>query len=218
MIILVNFLLLLENISIYSKKDIDQGKTPLDVYRLCSCIRETFCLSYSIRKHNTLYLYLQKEHFLIKYQGNELRYLGPDERSQALLLEKALSNVKKGFFAENDKWKRSTPGIFVRKFINNFSFIDFFISIMTGKNLLIIDNLQTVEETTEEFNLNTKSIEIMEKDLFIIPIYAISRENSNLIELFKEVKNMELISLSKIKGVENKILYINFQKDHQRIL
>ena len=30
----------------------------------------------------------------MSFLGNELRYLGPDERSQALLLEKALKTAK----------------------------------------------------------------------------------------------------------------------------
>ena len=218
MIILVNFLLLIERISSYSKRDIDQGKTPFNIYKLCSCIRETFCLSYSIRKSNILYIYFQKEHILIKFEGNKLRYLGPDERSQALLLEKALNKVKKKISTKNDEWNKSTPGIFVRKFFDDSFFIAFCSSIMLGKNFLIIDNQEHVEEKVEDLNLNKKFFEIMENDFYIIPTYLISDDNSNVIELFKEVKNIKLISLSGIKDVENKILYINFRKDQQGII
>ncbi|MFX0105801.1 MAG: hypothetical protein ACFE75_09940 [Candidatus Hodarchaeota archaeon] len=214
---MVNFLLLIVSISKYSKKDIDQGKTPFDVYRICSCIRETFCLSYSIRKSNNLYLYFQNEQVLIKFEGKKLRYLGPDERSQALLLEKALNIVRKNFFAENDEWKISTPGIFVRKFIDIYSFINFFNSIIKGNNFLIIDNLRYVKQKVEDFNSARYFTDNMENDFFIIPTYSISRDNSNIIELFKQVKNIKLLSLSKIKEVENKILYINFRKDQQVI-
>ena len=56
MINLVNYLLLIEDIPYFTKEDVDEGLTPLDVYKICSCIRETFCLSYSIRKQNNLYL------------------------------------------------------------------------------------------------------------------------------------------------------------------
>ena len=58
----------------------------------------------------------------------------------------------------------------------------------------------------------------MENDFFIIPIYTITTKNFRIIELIKEVKNIKLLSLSKIKKVENKILYINFRKDQQRTL
>ena len=66
---MVNFLLILEKIIEYDKKIIDKGLTPQKVYGLCSCIREVFCLSYSIRKNNILYLYFQKEHVLVKFEG-----------------------------------------------------------------------------------------------------------------------------------------------------
>ncbi|UCD01294.1 MAG: hypothetical protein JSV23_10500 [Promethearchaeota archaeon] len=210
---MVNFILLIENISKYSKRDIDLGKTPFDVYRLCNCIRETFCLSYSIRKENNLYLYFQKEHVLIKFEGTKLRYLGPDERSQTLLLEKALSNTKKESFLENEQWKKSTPGIFFRKFFDDSSFITFYKSLRKGKTFLMIDHPQNVEEKVEDFNF--EFIENMEVDFFIIPFYSKSRDKHKIIELFKEVKNIKPISLSKIKEVENKILYINFRKDQQ---
>lgn len=215
---MANFLLLIENISNYSKQDIDRGKTPFEIYKLCSCIRETFCLSYAIRKRNILYLYFQKEHVLIKFEGKKLRYLGPDERSQALLLEKALNKVNKTLSAKDNKWEKSTPGIYVRKFFDKLSFINFFSAIMLGNNYLIIDKQQAAKEKVEEFNSNNKFIKIMENDFFIIPTYTISKGNSNIIKTFKEVKNIKLISLSKIKGVENKILFINFRKDSQEIL
>jgi len=215
---LVNFLLLIENNINYTKKIIDSGQTPQIVYELCSCIRETFCLSYSIRKTNFLYLFFQKENTLIKFEGTKLRYLGPDERSQALLLEKALNKVKKEINIKNDIWIKSTPGIYVRKFFDTSSFIDFYRSIALGKSIILTDNSYILEENVEELNINNESIKIIENDFFIIPIYTITTNNSGTIELFKEVKNIKLLSLSKIKKVENKILYVNFRKDRQRTL
>ncbi|MFX1531798.1 MAG: hypothetical protein ACFFBC_11850, partial [Promethearchaeota archaeon] len=91
---MVNFLLLFEKIIEYTKKQINKGLTPQKIYELCSCIRETFCLSYSIRKNNNLYLYFQEENLLLSFIGKKLRYLGPDERSQALLLLKALTKLQ----------------------------------------------------------------------------------------------------------------------------
>ena len=123
LIILVNFILLIKELTFFTKKDVDRGRTPLDVYILCSSIRETFCLSYSIRKNNNLFLFFQKRCILVKLNGDKLRYLGPDERSQALLLEKALvkGNEEKNIL--NKDWKKSTPGIYVRKVLNNFLLI-----------------------------------------------------------------------------------------------
>ncbi|MCK4781267.1 MAG: hypothetical protein KAT57_13795 [Candidatus Lokiarchaeota archaeon] len=215
---MVNFLLLIENNINYTKKIIDSGQTPQIIYELCSCIRETFCLSYSIRKTNFLYIYFQKEHVFVKFEGKKLRYLGPDERSQALLLEKALNKVKEEIIINNSIWIKSTPGIFIRKFYDVSSFIKFYRSIALEKSFLIINTPQIDEDNVDFYNLDENLVEIKENDFFIIPIYVISRENSKLIELFKEVKNIKLLSLSKIKKVENKILYINFRKDQQRTL
>jgi len=212
---LVNFLLLIENISNYSKKDIDIGRTPFDIYRLSSYIRETFCLSYNLRKDNNLFLYIQKDHHLIEFKGKKLKYLGPDERSETLLLEKVLNKIK-GSIIYEDGWRKSTPGIFIRSFFDNISFINYYRLIANHLSFLIIDTLHEVNKKVEFFKLNQNPIEILDEDFFIIPTYTLRSESSIFIELFKELKNTKLISLSKIKGVENKILYINFIKDQQR--
>ncbi len=214
--ILVNFLLLIEKIINYSKFDIDTGKIPLNVYEICSCIRETFCLSFAIRKNNVLYLYFQQEYILIKFEGQTLRYLGPDERSQALLLKKVLNKIYEKFDVKNNKWIKSTPGIYGKKFSNNFKFIEFFTSISYGKNNLIIDAYQNLEENTDLYNLDKNLHPIKELDFYIIPTYKVQKQNAKIIELFKELKTINIISLSMIKSIEDKILYINFRKDYQR--
>ncbi|MFW9882628.1 MAG: hypothetical protein ACFFG0_56925, partial [Candidatus Thorarchaeota archaeon] len=170
---------------------------------------------YAIRKDNILYLYFQKEHILIKFEGKGLRYLGPDERSQALLLEKALKKLNRILSINDSKWEKSTPGIYVRKFLDNSSLINFFKDIMVGNNYLIIYKHQKLNKKVQDFILNNKFNKIMENDFFIIPTYIISNRDSDIIKTFEEVKNIKYISLSKIKGEENKILYINFRKDNQ---
>lgn len=212
---MVNFLILQEKIIDYNKKTIDKGLTPQKVYEICSCLREAFCLSYSIRKNNSLYLYFQKEHVLIKFEGKELRYLGPDERSQALLLEKVLRKVKSESNTKNDSWLKSTPGIFIKKFLNDFSFMAFYKSIAIGTSFLIINNTQIEEDIVDDLILNKQIFDIKDDDFFIIPTYTITQEISNIIELFKKSKNTKLLSFSKIKDVEDIILYINFKKDQQ---
>ena len=216
MINLVNFLLLIDNISNYSKNDIDLGRTPLDVYRISSCIKETFCLSYTFRKDNNLYLYVQQGHHLIKFQGKKLRYLGPDERSAILLLKRVFDKTKEnGIFKENE-WRKSTPGISIRSFSNHISFINYYQLIATNMNFLVIETNFNVEKKLEFVDFNKNDIKILNNDFFIIPTYTLQIENSSVIELFEELKNTKLISLSKIKSTENKILYINFRKDQQR--
>ncbi len=215
MINLVNFLLLIESISNYSKKDIDIGKTPVDVYGLCSCIRETFCLSYALRKYNNLFLCIEKDHSLIKFKGKELKYLGPDERSETLLLVKALEKISKPNMYETKEWRKSTPGIFIRSFTDASSFMNYYRLKANHYSFLVIENPLKVQKKVDFFEINQESIEIMDNDFFIIPTYTLRSGTSHYIKLFKELKNTKLISLSKIKSVENKILYINFRKDQQ---
>lgn len=213
LIILVNFILLNKELTFFTKKDVDKGITPLDVYKLCSSIRETFCLSYSIRKNNNLFLIFQKRSILVKLNGDKLRYLGPDERSQALLLEKALVKGNEEKNVQNKEWKKSTPGIYVRKFPNIYSLISFINSICNGPSFFLINKNQFSEINTNIFDFRESVIKDLDLSSFIIPNYNFLNGEFDVIKLFKGVKNIKFVSLSKIDIVENKILYINFQKD-----
>jgi tRNA pseudouridine-54 N-methylase len=214
---LVKFLLLIDDVSKFSKVDIDQGKTPYDVYIICSCVRETFCLSYSIRKSNKLYIYIQKQDILIKFQGSKLRYLGPDERSQALLLEKAVKKLNKIISPENDDWLNSTPGIFIRKFNTRKSFMSYISSVIQQNHSFLIGDKSNFNKKVNFFNVKTRNNGFWDNSFFIIPTQKISEDLHKLIQKFKEMKNIKIISLSKIKSVENKILYINFRRDRQEL-
>ncbi|MFX1388892.1 MAG: hypothetical protein ACFE9Z_02375 [Promethearchaeota archaeon] len=209
---MVNLLLLIENLSPYSKSNIDQGNTPNDIYRLSNCIKEAFCLSYSIRKENNLFIFLRNKQILIKFEGNKLKYLGPDERSQTLLLEKALNRLNKSNFHNYDRWFQSTPGIFVRKFRSDNFFIDYISSIIN-------DNFSFIEvDPRKEFkdlNLNIDNLRFLEETFFIFPLFKISSFLKKIIKKLKDMKSINMISLFKIKDVENKILYINFLRDQQ---
>ena len=66
--------------------------------------------------------------------------------------------------------------------------------------------------------LDKKIERIINNDLYIIPTYTITAQKSGFIDGFREMKNINFVSLSKIKSIENKILYINFRKDHLETL
>ena len=198
MIILVKFLLLIEEISEYNKKVIDLGITPLDIYGLCSIIRETFCLSYSIRKSNVLYIMIKKGGSLLKFQGNDLKYLGSDERSQALLLLKALERLKA---SQNEQWQISTPGISIKKI---YSLLNFFSSIdKSADKKIVITN----EEGTANLKI-IKDLPINEQDIIILEPKGNQFETDHL-------HNVTRIELPNIISLEDKILYINYQLDQQ---
>jgi tRNA pseudouridine-54 N-methylase len=212
---LVNFLLLIEKVTQYNKEIIDKGLSPQEIYELCSCIKETFCLSYSIRKDNNLFLYFQKEHILISFIGGKLRFLGPDERSQSLLLEKALNKVNRiGFKVKNGRMQ-STPGIYVLKFLDHTSFLGYIKSLVTGNVYVITDNEEFIKKERDIYTHNNNFEIFMNRNMFIIPMDENFSGNIKVLDLFKEMKNIKFFSLSKIKQIENKILYINYRKDHQ---
>lgn len=209
---MVNFVLLIHNFTNYSKKDIDKGNTPLDIYDLCSSIRETFCLSYSIRKDNNLYFYLQNSYDLIKFEGKTLRFLGPDERSQALLLNKALLRINQLTYFEN--WVKSTPGIFVRKFKDEIRVIKYFITLFEEKAIIISD-LWTQENKFLSI-LRSIGLKEIENYFFIIPTYKkVQILNDFVRKLARNIK-INYTSFPSIKSIENKILNINYQIDRIR--
>jgi len=213
LIILVNFILLIKDLTFFTKKDVDRGIIPPDVHMLCSSIRETFCISYNIRKNNNLYLFFKKRDILVKLVGDKLRYLGPDERSQALLLEKAINkrNEEKNILSKD--WKKSTPGIYVRNFTSTALSIRFINSICNGPCYFLINKKQFPEIFIKDFD--SEELNVIDFDLssFIISNHYFLNGDLESIKLFKGVKNIKFVSLSKIDSIENKILYLNFQKD-----
>ena len=198
MINLVKFLVCIDKISRFDKKVIDEGNTPLDVYRLCSCIREVFCLSYAIRKENEFYIFINKNHLFLKLIGNSLRYLGSDERSQAILLLKALEMEET---IPYDKWINSTPGIFLKKLIN----LEFLFSFIkeSDNHIFIIDDKNFHNKKITDYKINHHDLIILnelKKDYF--------NQHQN--------GNFERVTLPNHYSLENKILYINYQLDQQQ--
>ena len=199
MINLVKFLVSIDKISRFDKKDIDEGNTPLDVYRLCSCIREVFCLSYAIRKENEFYIFINQNKLFLKLIGRSLRYLGSDERSQALLLLKALEIEQTITY---DKWINSTPGIFIKKLITLDSLFLFIKEI--DAHILIMDDINPNYKKITDYKINHQDIIILDE----LKDYNFNRH---------QIGNFEKVSLPNRYSLENKILYINYQLDQQQL-
>ena len=204
MINLVSFLILNNSYTKYSKKDIDLGNTPLDIYNLCSGIREFFCLSYSIRKDNVLYIYFHSDLVLIKLDGSKLRFLGSDERSQALLLLKVL---EKSSTSSTEKWERSTPGFYAMKLLNPLNIIHF-IEKMSFERIFLISQSTSTNLQNDFNNKNFTS-----QDFFIIRNGSEDKVVKGLFENLNSSTKIIQINFSEIKSLENKILYINYLID-----
>ena len=208
---MVNFLLLVEKIIEYDKSTIDKGLTPPNIYKICSCIREAFCISYAIRKKNNLFFYFQEEYILISFLGKKLKYLGPDERSQAILLLKAINHGKQTTAKTYNIPRESTPGIFISKFSNHSSFINYIDSIIEGVYVFEVEPSEVLKKGSRIIGPES----IRDDALYIIPFYVLNKEINGIFDLFTKKKNIKFISLTDIKPIENKILYINFRKDNQ---
>lgn len=212
MIKLVNFLILSKKLTKYNKKDIDQGKTPPDIYTLCSCIREIFCLSYALRKNNNLYLYFFENHLGIKLVGRKLRYLGSDERSQALLLNKAIRK----FEEKKDKhWVQSTPGIYVNYFLSNKLMLEQIIPFQLNPEIWIFDLEQRVSQIREMGPQNIPFNSTEDNLYILIPRFDIRKENPHFIELLNIKNNSQVSSLNipNLNKPQDRLLYVNFCLD-----
>ncbi len=214
---MANFLLIIEEIIDFTKKDIDTGYTPPLIYKICSCIREAFCLSYAIRKNNNLYLYFQKEKILIKFEGSRLRYLGPDERSQALLLKKALDKNISNINSIGNRWIKSTPGIYSKSFLDDFSFVDYLDSSVQDQIIFIYDEIDSMDKNNIPEIMNINSLENLRDIFYIIPTYPFSEKN-NIIKLMLSLTNIKLVTISKIRSIQDRLLYINYLIDKTQYL
>ncbi len=210
---MVNFLILIEKFPKFSKSDIDVGKTPIYVYNLCSIIRESFCLSYSIRKNNNLYLYFESLQLLIKYEGKKLRFLGSDERSQALLLKRALEKINGDEKVKTQEWEKSTPGIFIKRLPNSRSIFENINNILHNKIVFIAEfgNMDLYPDV-----INLDDLDDMAEYCYIFPYSQNSQISLRFLQVIKENYNLKYINLSNIKGIENKILFINFRTDQSK--
>lgn len=94
----------------FSLNDLPGAAGRMDI--LCRCINAALFISHDLRRDVRVYLVLKGEPAppkLIRFDGADVRYLSPDERSAASLIKKALEkNVQ-------DFWTESTPGVSIRK-------------------------------------------------------------------------------------------------------
>ena len=215
MITLVNFLILIEKISKFSKNTIDKGKTPLDIYKLCSIIREAFCCSYTIRKNNNLYFYVDSSKILIKFEGTSLRYLGSDERSQALLLKRALDRINGLEKNNGQKMQRSTPGIFIKRLQNSESILENIHNLYYDK-IIVINGFK--KENTNRNIIYLEDLDRLSDYCYVLPFPQNSQGTVDFLRIMDNKLNLVFTNLSHIKGIEDKILYVNYLIDQKKNL
>ncbi|MBD3194258.1 MAG: hypothetical protein GF317_04330 [Candidatus Lokiarchaeota archaeon] len=211
---MVDFLILLEEIVSYNKKMIDSGLTPPKIYELCCCIREAFCLSYAIRKENNLYLYSSNNQLLVKFNGYKLKYLGSDERSQALLLFKAINKIKNITNSQISNWLISTPGILVKKIDSRIDSLIASLSLDIDDYRIVIDS-NKLNQTDKSVLLEDYEFRLTDKNsLFIISTFNISKHNTAYHSSLKNnLNNLLILTSNNITKPQDQILYINYKLD-----
>lgn len=92
----------------FSLNDLPGAAGRMDI--LCRCVNAALFLSHGMRRDVRVYLVLKggTPAKLIRFDGSEVKYLSPDERSAASLIKKALEKNAQDF------WTESTPGVSIR--------------------------------------------------------------------------------------------------------
>lgn len=94
----------------FSLNDLPGAAGRMDI--LCRFVNAALFLSHDLRRDVHVYLVLKGEPAppkLMRFDGADVRYLSPDERSAASLIKKALEKNAQDF------WTESTPGVSIRK-------------------------------------------------------------------------------------------------------
>ncbi len=79
---------------------------------LCRCVNSALFLSHDLRRDVIIYLVLLGEPDapgIVKFEGENVKYLNPDERSSGSLIKKALEKNA------IPRWRESTPGVWIRQ-------------------------------------------------------------------------------------------------------
>jgi tRNA (pseudouridine54-N1)-methyltransferase len=94
----------------WSLNDMPGGAGRMDV--LCRCVTSSLFLSHGMRRDVVCFLVLRGEsdpEKTIRFEGERVRYLNPDERSAGSLIQKALS------LTVGPEFRESTKGVSVRR-------------------------------------------------------------------------------------------------------
>ncbi|ENN96432.1 hypothetical protein J422_02365 [Methanocaldococcus villosus KIN24-T80] len=97
-------------------KDLPGSCGRLDL--VCRCVSDSLFLSHDIRRDVIFYSILYgppNPPIAIKFVGNELKKVSPDERNIAIFIKKAIKKFEELSEEEKKYWNESTPGIYVRR-------------------------------------------------------------------------------------------------------
>lgn len=164
----------------FSLNDLPGSAGRMDI--LCRCINSALFLSHGMRRDVNVHLVLLGEPDpgkIIRFNGEKLKYLNPDERSSGSLIKKALEKDATPY--EN----QSTPGVFIRRagledLLNEFS--------KAGRNIYYL----------REDGVNIRNCDELDLDaVFVLGDHmGVTEEEENIIDrVAKQTLNIGPISL-----------------------
>jgi tRNA (pseudouridine54-N1)-methyltransferase len=174
----------------FSLNDLPGGAGRMDI--VARCINASLFLSHDLRRDVDTYVILLGEPsppVTIRFNGEKVRYLSPDERSAAALIKKAL---EKGAPASGEE--ESTPGVYITKR----SFED----VINGLNSIIY-----LHEGGEDI----RKVELKGDEAFVLS------DHQNLTpeeEAILEKKGAKMVSLGKkLYHADHCIVMVNHELD-----
>ncbi|CAJ37433.1 tRNA (pseudouridine(54)-N(1))-methyltransferase TrmY [Methanocella arvoryzae] len=176
----------------FSLNDLPGGAGRMDI--IARCVNASLFLSHDLRRDVEFFAILLGEPtppVTIKFSGEHVRYLSPDERSPAALIKKAL---ERGIPVEGEA--EATPGVYISKR----SFAD----LING-----MDNLVYLHEDGEDI----RSVELTGNETFVLS------DHQNLTpeeEAVLEAKGAKKVSLGKkLYHADHCIVMVNWETDRR---
>ena len=176
----------------FSLNDLPGGAGRMDI--IARCVNASLFLSHDLRRDVEFFAVLLGEPtppVTIKFSGEHVRYLSPDERSPAALIKKAL---ERGIPPEGEA--EATPGVYISKR----SFAD----VISGMN-----NLVYLHEDGEDI----RSVELTGNETFVLS------DHQNLTpeeEAVLESKGAKKVSLGKkLYHADHCIVMVNWETDRR---
>lgn len=174
----------------FSLNDLPGGAGRMDI--VARCVNASLFLSHDLRRDVDTYIVLLGEPdppVTVRFNGEKVRYLSPDERSAAALIKKAL---EKG--APTTGEEESTPGVYISKR----SFED----VIDGLN-----NIIYLQEEGEDF----RKVKLKDDEAFVLS------DHQNLTpeeEAILEKKGAKKVSLGKkLYHADHCIVMVNHELD-----
>jgi tRNA pseudouridine-54 N-methylase len=189
-----SFILVMEKSPEFRRQEIDRGTIHRDAVSLVNCVRSSLFTSLDVRRDTSVIICpLDHRGKLVRIDGKELRYMGPDERSISILLSLAFDSLASKRVGN----EVSSPGITVVREMEPFATLD--------ENSLFLCQFSE--------GLDLRKIKFTRSTTFVLTQACESRFRN--IEPFMNKPPPIPIAIRNVCPIERTILIINNEMDRQ---